>query len=130
MLSSYKSACDKGLNTPDVFEYIADCAQELGLVDEAILYFERGLEIHPTDTILLSKCRALHTQLGEYEKTVQLYLRAIEIDSEDDEILYDYAYLLHKMGQYEVACLMFEKSSEIAPNEEETKLLQSEVERY
>src|SRR5574341_595145 len=66
---------------------------------EAIEYFDKILEINPTDSIALGNKGAALTQLNKYEEAILIYDNALQIDSANINILNNKAATLFNLGK-------------------------------
>lgn len=90
--------------------------KDLGKYEEAILSYDRALEIDPDyHEAWVNRGNAL-VNLREYEKAIASYDRAIEINPNDFYVWNSRGYTLRMLEQYEEAIASFDRAIEINPN--------------
>lgn len=69
-----------------------------GKYDEALLHFDRALEINPSFAPAWNDRGLCLRDLGKYEEAFKSYERALELAPREEEYLFDYGEILEMMG--------------------------------
>jgi len=115
------SVLSKGISLyPDDFRmnyFYGLVLQRKGREADAVLYFEKALEISPDEISLLSTLAMSYNGLKRYEESDRTYERALKLDPVNILVLNNYAYNLSERGvNLEKALEMAKKVIEREPN--------------
>lgn len=101
---------------------------------EAIEYFDKILEVEPTDSIALGNKGAALTQLNKHEEALLIYDKALQIDPTNINILNNKAATLFNLGKIDESLYTLDKILEIEPKNVDVLILKgkvlSETKRY
>ncbi|MGQ0376977.1 MAG: tetratricopeptide repeat protein [Nitrososphaerota archaeon] len=101
---------------------------------QAIEYFDKILEIEPTDSIALGNKGAALTQLNKHEEALLIYDRALQVDPTNTNILNNKAATLFNLRKIDESLQTLDKILEIEPNNVNVIILKgkvlSEAQRY
>ncbi|MBI2006346.1 MAG: tetratricopeptide repeat protein [Nitrosopumilales archaeon] len=101
---------------------------------EAIEYFDKILEVEPTDSIALGNKGAALTQLNKYEEALLIYNIALQIDPTNINILNNKAATLFNLGKIDESLQTLDNILEIEPSNVNVLILKgkvlSETKRY
>jgi len=90
---------------------------KLGRFDEAILCYNKALEIDPRYIRAWGNKGLSLDHLGRYDEAITCYNKALEIDPRDTIPWYNKANSLGKLGRYDEAILCYNKALEINPRD-------------
>lgn len=98
-----EKVADKGLvNFPDDFRlnYIKGLSlQRLNRENEAMVFFDKTIELNPNDAGILSTVALAYDNQGNFSKSTEIYEKALKIDPQNALILNNYAYNLSERGE-------------------------------
>lgn len=78
-------------------EYWEDAADEQVLMEEAIYFFQKALEINPDYINALNNLGALYAIRNDYDEAIALWKRSLEIDDSQELVKKDIEALLDKL---------------------------------
>ncbi len=118
-LVAFDNAISAGLNSPDIWEYMALASQELGFFDNAIAYFQKALQFQPESAELMmaaSKTYFAVKNLPEAERLAQaaIFKTSDEFIAEQAQFLLVTIY--ENSNRYQNAMLILDKLKLINPN--------------
>jgi tetratricopeptide (TPR) repeat protein len=88
---------------------------ELGRYEDAIICFDKALEINPKNSSARENKGVAFSKLGRYEDAIVCYTKSLEIDPKSSNAWYNKGIALYKLGRYEDAIICFDKALEIDP---------------
>src|SRR3989344_4674899 len=94
---------------------------------EAIEYFDKILEVDPTDSIALGNKGAALTQLNKHEEALLVYDKALQIDPTNINILNNKAATLFNLGKIDESLQTLDNILEIEPSNVNVLILKGKV---
>jgi len=136
MLGKYKDALkvyDLVINldpkNPDVWNAKGNLLSELKRTDEALICYDKALELclddSPDATSLNRKGNAL-LELGRFEEAVQCYEEALNLDDKNDIFWSNKGVALMELNKYEAAADCFKTALMINPKNDDARVLMDE----
>ena len=96
-----------------------DSLYALGQYQDAITWYDKALEINPSDiATLIDKGDSLYA-LGQYQDAITWYDKALEINPSELDVLYYKGNSLYALGQYKEAIIWYDKALVIEPDNED-----------
>jgi tetratricopeptide (TPR) repeat protein len=86
---------------------------------EALVVFDRALEINTDNAFLFLRTGDCLHNLGRYEEAISSYNRAIEINPSENESWYKKYLSLRRLGRYEEAISSYDREIDLDPNNHE-----------
>lgn len=83
--------------------------------EEAIVYFEKALDVNPENTRALNLLGQSYAAVGQQSKAKASLKKAIEIDPKDALLYYDLGLIYGKSGEDDTATEYFSEAIELAP---------------
>jgi tetratricopeptide (TPR) repeat protein len=90
---------------------------QLGHLEQAVQFFDEGLDISPADRYLLCNKGTALRNLGKFEKALTSYKGALEVAPDDSGIWGNLAQLFIQAEDFSSALGAFEKALEISPDD-------------
>jgi tetratricopeptide (TPR) repeat protein len=94
---------------------------------QALEYFDKILELDPTDAIALGNKGAALTQLGKHDEALLLYDKALQINPSNTSILNNKAATLFELGKIEESLQTLDKILEIESTNVDVLILKGKV---
>lgn len=94
-------------------------AQKKGDYTNAILYYEKAIELNPKEAAAYNNLGATLDALGEHERAIEKYKKAGEINPKDDDVYYNWGNALSHLESSEGAIEKYNRAIEINPKYEE-----------
>jgi tetratricopeptide (TPR) repeat protein len=88
----------------------------LGKEEEAIIHYDRAIELYPNFEQAWSNKGAAMSKLGRYEEATSCFERSIEIQSDYHEAWFSQGIILAELGRHEEAIASYDRAIDIAPN--------------
>jgi len=108
---------DEDFDLMEGYREIAEDSIEAENYDEANIYYDKILEIYPSDIDALNgKAQILET-INKHEEAIAYYDKILEMDSSDTDALIGKAQGLVNIGKHEEAIIYYDKILEIIPSD-------------
>jgi len=78
-------------------------ATDSPLYIRANAYFQRAIEVDPTDPVTFFHCATFYEQFEQFDAAEDCYLRVLEMDPNFVEALHSYGSMLQERGDFEIA---------------------------
>lgn len=106
-------------------EHLARTKQPIDaeLVKQALICFQKVVEINPNKALGWSNLSVCHTQSGDFEGAIKAYEKAIELDKDDGTAQNQKATILHQQGKNDEAIKILDEAVKKSTNNEITKNL-------
>ena len=87
-----------------------------GKYEEAIVYYNKAIELDPNYTDAYNGREKAKNDLGKYEEAIKDYDKAIELNPNNSSAYNDRGFTKYYLGQYEDSIKDFNKVIELTPN--------------
>ena len=118
----------------EIFDLGQQCLN-LGNPKDALVHFEKILEIEPNNTEALQKVGNIFGKLGKYEKAITCYDKVLQQNQDNILALINKGLALHYLQKYEEAITCYDKVLKIKPtnlvtlyNKSSTLICQNKIE--
>ena len=100
------------LNTKDgaAFNDMALCLSELGMIQEALLFFDKGIRVEPDYPNIYHNKGWLLSHLGHYSEAITLFSKALALDPHRAVTYENLGYSLESLGRMEEAVVAYQKA--------------------
>ncbi len=78
-------------------EYWEDAADEQVMMDDAIYYFQKALELNPDYVNALNNLGALYAIRNDYDEAISLWKRSLEIEPDQEDVKGDIQAILDRL---------------------------------
>jgi tetratricopeptide (TPR) repeat protein len=102
-------------NYPEALMNLGLCRERSGLTNEAIVYYERAVQVQPTAPAYYNLANVLSKQ-GDLERSERSYRSALELKPEFPEALYNYGTLLARRGRVDDAAKNYADALGLKPD--------------
>lgn len=100
------------INTKDgaAFNDMALCLTELGMIQEALLFFDKGISVEPDYPNIYHNKGWLLSQLGHYSEAITLFSKALSLDPRRAVTYENLGFSLENLGRTEEAAAAYQKA--------------------
>lgn len=96
---------------------LAQAHQSLKQIDEALLYFNKAIELNPGDANAYNNLGSQYLMDDHYEKAIQFFKKAIHLNREHDIAISNIGLCFMRKGEYHEAISYFKRAISITPHE-------------
>jgi tetratricopeptide (TPR) repeat protein len=107
-----KITCALGVGPP-MLSGRAETLQSLGQYQEAVIWYNKTLEIDPDSVYDLAGKENALDSLGRYEDAIIWFDKALEIEPNNELILNDKGFAITNLERYQEAITLYDKALEI-----------------
>lgn len=106
--------------------------KDLGMVEEAINYFNETLELEPKEAGIYNDIGIIFSELGKFKEAIEVLTKGIDIDDKDYKIVFNRGLIYLQLGEYKLAKEDIDKAHKLNPNSkmivEQKEILDSLIE--
>jgi len=115
--AAYEQALAKHPDDPAALNNLGQALMRLERVDEAIVHFERAVDLAPKTWAYRFNLAAAEAKRGRWDRAVDHYAEAVRAFPDDYASQYNLALALHKNGDEPAAIRAYEQAIQLAPGE-------------